>query len=174
MHHALMISLIFLGGLVTGAVPFALMYYIKSKRMTQDTLTRLPDYKNFYEKLAKRIRRLNNREVPFGFALIDIDDFHRYNREGYESGDETLRKFASRFSSAFAEIAFCARFRMGDEFVLLFDVGKENEIREKLDALNNDIPFTYSLEIFSARLISENEAVKRLQLQLFEKKSKKN
>ncbi|MFH0895964.1 MAG: GGDEF domain-containing protein [Bacteroidota bacterium] len=173
MPHSFLVFIVFLSGIILTAVPFSIVLIRQRKKTKKDSLTGLPDYRSFELQLIKSIRCLEKKNHPFGVVLMDVDDFHQYNKTGYEKGDEVLKNFAAALFQNFSDIAFCARFRMGDEFVLLFDPAEENEIVKRLEEKKSNVNYTYSLIVFDKPKLSSDAAIKQLQQLLFENKHMK-
>jgi len=54
-------------------------------------------------------------------ALIDIDNFRAFNEDSYALGDAVLKEFSAFITKVIPENAFFARFRFGDEFIIIFE-----------------------------------------------------
>lgn len=53
-------------------------------------------------------------------ALIDIDNFRSFNEESYALGDEVLKEFGAFITGILPKNSVFARFRFGDEFIIIF------------------------------------------------------
>lgn len=82
-----------------------------------DRLTSLPNYSYLDKILREKIRR----KSMFSLAIIDIDNFRTYNKHSYKLGDDVMEEFCSKLHKVLPDSALLARFRMGDEFVILFE-----------------------------------------------------
>jgi diguanylate cyclase (GGDEF)-like protein len=82
-----------------------------------DRLTSLPNY-SYLEKI---LRGIILRKSLFSIAIIDIDNFRTYNKHSYKLGDDVMVEFCSRLREFLPDASVLARFRMGDEFVILFE-----------------------------------------------------
>jgi len=98
------------------------------KMVKTDSLTKLFNRRYFDEifpqqiKIAKRNRRL------LGFAMVDIDNFKKYNDTyGHQAGDEVLREISQSFKDSMQRPDDYV-FRLGgEEFGLLFQIDNRND-----------------------------------------------
>ncbi|MES1950756.1 putative two-component response regulator [Salinisphaera sp. S4-8] len=72
----------------------------------------------------------------YGLAMVDIDQFGAYNNHyGHPAGDEALRQVASVIEAhARRPLDVCGRYG-GEEFVVFWIEGRENEIEDHAEAL---------------------------------------
>lgn len=89
-----------------------------------DPLTRLPNRRDFRERLDQRLQTQGENE-PLALLFIDLDDFKRVNDTlGHETGDRVLIEVADRIRHVVEAMelrsAEVSRFG-GDEFVLLIE-----------------------------------------------------
>jgi diguanylate cyclase (GGDEF)-like protein len=84
-----------------------------------DPLTGLPNRRRLTEVLdAEWVRGLRGRE-PIGLAMIDIDNFKKYNDHyGHQGGDECLRLVARTLQSSARTTDLVARYS-GEEFCIV-------------------------------------------------------
>lgn len=87
------------------------------KALETDDFTTLLNYQGFCRLIQKKIIR----KTPFCLAIIDIDNFRSFNRQGYKLGDDVLKEFCKKLKLLLPANSLFARFRMGDEFVLVFE-----------------------------------------------------
>lgn len=86
-----------------------------------DTLTGLPNRRQFEERLALALTRLERHGAPIALMYLDIDHFKQINdRFGHGGGDEALRTVAMRLSRCIRAGDLMARLG-GDEFVVLIE-----------------------------------------------------
>ena len=84
-----------------------------------DTLTGLPNRRQFDEKLREAALRSQRDKRGYAVMFLDIDHFKRINDTlGHASGDAVLREFGQRLTAAVRETDVAARLA-GDEFVVL-------------------------------------------------------
>jgi diguanylate cyclase (GGDEF)-like protein len=112
-----------------------LKYYFRLSET--DELTSLPNYRSFRRKLNKTLRIHKQKDTDFSIAILDIDGFRRFNNHSYALGDKVLQDFVESLKGELPENAFLARFRLGDEFILILPypvaetIEKLNGIAEK-------------------------------------------
>ena len=103
----------------------------------QDEFLDLPNFRALIHYLN------NNNNQTLKFALIDLDNFKEFNRISIQNGDRILQEFASVLKQKLSDKAYIARYRHGDEFVLVF---KTNiHIDEEMNKLMNFLK-TYQLK----------------------------
>lgn len=164
----------FFAGLLVSGIPLWIILVVSLRKAHIDTLTGLPDYRAFQKERASRIRALNRRAIPFSLALIDLDGFHRFNEGGYDHGDAILQKFAKKLKAAVSPEVFCARFRIGDEFVLLYPPEKSSEVASTLETLTFETPFTWcSMDCINPKACSKTWEEDLQNALLLEKKKRK-
>lgn len=104
---------------------------------TIDSLTGLRDRRNF----LSHIEEMYGDDIKdSAAAMIDIDFFKQFNdKYGHKIGDEVLKYIARRLSSIEDENTLCCRWG-GEEFVV-FSKGKgaEDDIRDKLIGILDDL-----------------------------------
>jgi diguanylate cyclase (GGDEF)-like protein len=103
----------------------------------KDEMTSVASYRGFRRKIKKTIAK----RTLFTIAIFDIDRFSRFNDVSYDLGDKVLIDFASFISEQLPEDSFVARFRFGDEFIVILNSGKEeaSEIIKKIQQNCKDI-----------------------------------
>lgn len=117
---------------------FMLYLSIQSKEMNQDYLTETRSRRNLDDYLSGKIKNYDY-DNPFSVIMIDIDDFKRINDvHGHKAGDMALVDFSKILKKSTRTSDFIARYG-GDEFVIVLDVGEENEIRRVIERMENNI-----------------------------------
>ncbi|HBG69370.1 MAG: hypothetical protein A2W93_16050 [Bacteroidetes bacterium GWF2_43_63] len=106
------------------------------RRLMTDHNTGLMNYEGFLHYLKKHQKR-----ESFVLFLLDLDDFRRFNRQGYDTGDEVLKLFAAKLSKAMSGHAVCARYRLGDEFLVIVREKDSHKISEILEKLNQQVNY---------------------------------
>ncbi|WP_338083039.1 diguanylate cyclase [Bacillus tianshenii] len=114
------------------------------ERANKDFLTNLYNHGYFKLKLDETYKNLGNKET-FSVALLDIDDFKKYNdQNGHLQGDELLRFIGHFLINKTKMTPYTPARYGGEEFAILFpDVTKDeasvflNKIRKDF----NDTPF---------------------------------
>lgn len=99
-----------------------------------DELTSLPNYRSFRRKLKKALIIHKKNGSDLSVAIIDIDGFRRFNNHSYALGDRVLQDFVEFLTMELPENNFMARFRLGDEFILILPYS-ENDAKEKLNGI---------------------------------------
>jgi diguanylate cyclase (GGDEF)-like protein len=85
-----------------------------------DMLTKLPNRRDFVEKLEREIASATRHNRSFVLAMADVDDFKVVNdRYGHSAGDVVLEAVAGLLREAVRADDYVARWG-GEEFVLLF------------------------------------------------------
>ena len=128
----------FLAGTTFASLVFLRLIKVKNKHLDTDAITGLPNQRG----LIKRINLCAYDPHPYAVFLIDLNNFREHNKNGYEYGDKKLLEFAKLLKDAVSSRAFIARFRAGDEFIVLCSVELKNEVKsaiERLSKLNNEI-----------------------------------
>lgn len=124
-----------------------------------DTLTGLPNRRQFNERLALALRRLERHGGPVALMYLDVDRFKQINDAfGHAAGDQVLRSFAQRLSGCVRSTDLVARLG-GDEFVVLVEdaslphaaeaIAKKLlvEMRHRIDAVTVSLAVTTSIGI---------------------------
>ncbi len=96
------------------------------KLSLEDTLTGIPNRRNFELYASELLRSGMERGLPPCVALIDVDSFKQINDNySHQVGDEVLKRIAQIMKSHVREEDMAARLA-GDEFVIVF---KNAELR---------------------------------------------
>lgn len=86
-----------------------------------DPLTRLPNRREFEERLALALARARRSQKAVGLIFMDVDHFKSINDgHGHAAGDAVLKEFASRIRRAVRSTDTAARLA-GDEFVVILE-----------------------------------------------------
>ena len=110
----------FLTGLLTATL-VVLIYRLKhyQRLSCTDELTQIDNYRGFRSAIPKIIERHRSNKTSFTLALLDIDQFRRFNNESYAFGDKVLLEFIQYIIKQLPPDAYIARFRSGDEFIVI-------------------------------------------------------
>ncbi len=103
-------------------------YFILSET---DEMTSISNYRGFRRKIKKVIAVNKKNGSTFCIAILDIDRFKRFNDQSYDFGDTVLKDFVRFIKEELPEDTFVARFRLGDEFIILLN-GSEEEASERM------------------------------------------
>jgi diguanylate cyclase (GGDEF)-like protein len=84
-----------------------------------DGLTELPNRRQFEDKLAEELVRVERFGGPLSIIFADLDGFKQVNdRHGHLAGDDVLRAFADVLRDAVRDVDTAARYG-GEEFAIL-------------------------------------------------------
>ena len=87
-----------------------------SRLAAQDSLTGLPNRREFFQRLEHRLRQTETFGTPLAVGVIDLDGFKPINDlYGHAVGDRVLRTVSERLQDVASENMFVARLG-GDEF----------------------------------------------------------
>ncbi|KQV92599.1 PAS domain-containing protein [Pelomonas sp. Root1237] len=117
-----------------------------------DPLTRLPNRREFEERLALALARARRGQKALALIFMDIDHFKRINDgHGHAAGDAVLKEFATRIRGAVRSTDTAARLA-GDEFVvilegLLSDAEASHVAAKLVDAIRPPMPLPGGGEI---------------------------
>lgn len=100
-----------------------------------DALTGLPNRRFFESTLDTRLAELRKDDLPFGFILVDVDHFKRFNDEhGHETGDDVLKMVARSLRHGCRACDLAARWG-GEEFVVLTGSGGPEAVHSMAERL---------------------------------------
>jgi len=89
------------------------------KTSYQDAISGLPNLRAALLKMEKAIQDSAVTKLPFSILLADGDDFRRYNNISYAAGDEVIQYTGTVLSEHLRPGDFVARWRTGDEFIVI-------------------------------------------------------
>lgn len=92
---------------------------ISQQLATTDAVTGLPNMRAALHRLDQAIEQAAAQPGHFAVLLIDGDNLRRYNEMGYAAGDRMLIDLAHTLRDQLRPSDFLARWRTGDEFLLL-------------------------------------------------------
>jgi diguanylate cyclase (GGDEF)-like protein len=100
---------------------------IQNESISLDYLTGINNRQSFDAELARKITAAKNGK-PFAVMLIDIDNFQSINdRFGHMEGDKVLVRVARLLTAFFQTNGFVARYG-GDEFAVIVDILRVNDL----------------------------------------------
>lgn len=116
------------------------------EKLTQDTLTGLPNRARFYDLLKLRVARRENKDRQCAVLLLDVDRFKLVNDSlGNASADQLLIQIAHRVKTCMRQGDVLARVG-GDEFaVLLDDVSGEEEAASVATRIQQALAISFNL-----------------------------
>ncbi len=121
------------------------MYNEMSEKANKDSRTGLFNHSYFEEKLESSIQEYREQDRSFSLALLDLDDFKKYNDAfGHPQGDKLLSFYGKLIKEECEAREILAARYGGEEFAIImpgYDKAKAfafvNDLRKKI----NDIPF---------------------------------
>jgi diguanylate cyclase (GGDEF)-like protein/PAS domain S-box-containing protein len=120
---------------------------LAEEKLTQDTLTGLPNRSRFYDLLKLRItRNAGNKDAKYAVLMLDVDRFKLVNDSlGSSSADQLLLQIAQRLKTCMRQNDVLARVD-GDEFaVLLDDVSGEEEASSVATRIQQALAISFNL-----------------------------
>jgi len=101
-----------------------------------DSLTRLPNRRQFDEVLDREWSLSTRKKEPFSLIIMDVDFFKKYNDTyGHAKGDECLRKVADSMHSALLRPTDTVSRYGGEEFAVILpntDVNGATEVASRM------------------------------------------
>ncbi len=99
-----------------------------SEKANKDFLTDLNNHGYFKELLERHVRCSTETGQPLSLALLDIDDFKKYNDlYGHIPGDQLLKEFGHLLKKIADERSFIVSRYGGEEFTILMPNTNRNE-----------------------------------------------
>ena len=114
-----------------------------AKETIIDTQTELKNYRWLKKRLELLIKKNRTKDAyPLSLAILDIDNFRRFNKKGIRLGDEVLYEFATHLNNLVVDYTGTrnvVRYRLGDEFEIIF----ENKNKAQADEIMKKILNTF-------------------------------
>ncbi len=96
-----------------------------AKETIVDPQTELKNYRWFKKRLELIIKKNRGKaSEPLSVAILDIDNFRRFNQMGISLGDDVLYEFATHLNNLVVDhtgTRNLVRYRLGDEFAIIFE-----------------------------------------------------
>lgn len=148
------------------------MYSQMSEKLNTDLRTGLYSHSYFEEKLDVYIKESREQNTPLSFALLDLDDFKKYNDAfGHPQGDRLLGFFGQIVKSECEpNQIFAARYG-GEEFSIVMPGYTKEKAFEFIDGLRkkiNDTPFE-GVDVFPHGCISFSAGILEVNRESYEK-----
>jgi diguanylate cyclase (GGDEF)-like protein len=121
-----------------------------------DPITQLPNSIAAERELEHTIQQAERGQDPFAILFIDGDNLRYYNDISYSTGDDMLRRLAELLTHHLRPGDFIARWRVGDEFLVLLPATRGNvafvvaeRLRSAVETISKswEIPITISIGI---------------------------
>ncbi|TJY43574.1 diguanylate cyclase [Cohnella pontilimi] len=149
-----------------------LMYSQMSEKANTDQRTGLFSHSYFEEKLDEHIKRARTENKPMSLALLDLDDFKKYNDAfGHPQGDRLLGFFGQLVKAECeANQLFAARYG-GEEFSIIMPGFHKDKAKEFIDGLRkkiNDTPFD-GVDVFPHGCISFSAGILEVNKESYDK-----
>ena len=84
-----------------------------------DSISQLPNMRAAMNAMESAVASARKEGGPLAVLLIDGDNLRQYNEVSYEAGDEVIRLLAMTLQRTIRQRDFLARWRVGDEFLVL-------------------------------------------------------
>ncbi len=115
-----------------------------------DSLTGLPNMRAGSSELAMVFSNSKRTGKPFVVLFIDGDDLRQANKESYADGDRMIRQLGAALEKGLRSGDFLARWRMGDEFLVILpdtplEIGRE--IAERIRMVVKDESRTWPVQV---------------------------
>jgi diguanylate cyclase (GGDEF)-like protein/putative nucleotidyltransferase with HDIG domain len=120
------------------------LYQKVSERANKDHLTGLYNHGFFKEMLYEQFNDAKKLKQSFSIALLDLDDFKKYNdRNGHLQGDKLLQFFGNLLQTEIEGKNYMAARYGGEEFAILMPNTTKEEAHAFLDRLRKQVNDTY-------------------------------
>ena len=108
-----------LAGQIAAALENARLYAEVRQMAASDPLTGLAHHRQIHDRLDQELARAERFDRPLAVAMLDLDDFKRYNDVyGHQVGDDLLRAVAQAMRDEARTTDILGRYG-GDEFLLV-------------------------------------------------------
>jgi diguanylate cyclase (GGDEF)-like protein len=130
-----------------------------------DAISGLPNMKAALRSMEKTLENFKANQGSFSILMIDGDNIRLYNNINYAAGDEMIRDMSVVFKNNLRPNDFIARWRTGDEFVVILPettkegakiIGERFRLAIKEASKSWLFPTTISIGVASYPLHGEN------------------
>jgi diguanylate cyclase (GGDEF)-like protein len=104
-----------------------------------DPVTKLPNSIAAEREMKRAIQQSQRNKDVFSILFIDGDNLRLYNDISYSAGDEMLKQLAELLSSHLRPGDFIARWRVGDEFLVLLPTATRDDARIVAERLRSEV-----------------------------------
>jgi len=119
------------------------LYKNEETRAQKDFLTGLYNHGYFKQTLDEFIKK-SKCEQPFSIALLDLDDFKKYNDfNGHVQGDELLALFGSFLSEKVKDLPYIAARYGGEEFAIIMPETSQEKAQAFMNKIRKDYNDTH-------------------------------
>ncbi|HZG59765.1 MAG TPA: diguanylate cyclase [Anoxybacillus sp.] len=123
---------------------FLYLYQDVSEKANKDYLTGLYNHGFFKNVLDEQFAKLDKLKEPFCVALLDLDDFKKYNdRNGHLQGDELLKFLGELLKAEMESEKYVLARYGGEEFAVLMKNTTKEEACAFFDRLRKKVNDTY-------------------------------
>ena len=137
-YAGLLLVVFLLAGLLVGWRIYQL-HQEADKFAYTDFLTGIANRRHFMQIFAAEIQRAQRYQVPFSFAMVDIDHFKKINDQyGHQTGDLVLQNFCLRCKNALRNSDSVGRLG-GEEFGILMPMTELHEAARVIERLRAEI-----------------------------------
>jgi diguanylate cyclase (GGDEF)-like protein len=95
-----------------------------------DSVSQLPNMRAAMSAMESAVASARMDGSSLAVLLIDGDNLRQYNQISYEAGDEVIRLLGTTIQRAVRQSDFLARWRVGDEFLVLMPGTGLNQAQE--------------------------------------------
>jgi diguanylate cyclase (GGDEF)-like protein len=118
-----------------------------------DPVSKSPNMLAIQRKLDLSLTEAMLEQAPLCLCLIDGDELKKYN-QGYEAGDDVIRKLSATLGAALRPTDFLGRWRMGDEFIIILPstnieqaIAVAERLRASVEHASNDWLYPTSVSV---------------------------
>jgi diguanylate cyclase (GGDEF)-like protein len=121
-----------------------------------DPVTQLPNSSAAEREMERALQQAQRAQEVFSVLFIDGDNLRFYNDISYSTGDNMLKRLAELLASHLRPGDFIARWRVGDEFLVLLPASTKEEslvvaerLRSQVELLSKtwELPITISIGV---------------------------